>query len=410
MVWQENLHWGSIDRRRERRQAKRGPLLDPLIGRRYGATMKRLGVAVGLLLLVPLSGVFGLGSADSPFILVPNVRLWGADMTIGYRGIRPFPAVETILWAHVGGGWEGHSLYRDFSLDSPVGQALGADDERADYNKLTLDWQVGLAQGIVWSPSLERNLLEAVFLSKWRLDAHRQNADGTSALLASALPDAAGLFMSSVLAALHFDGIRTESRRQTKDGVDAEVSAEWAPRGLFGSPAEFVRLNAHVAGLVTLAQAAHVALVAGGRLEADLLLAPSGDLTTIPVWARSTLGGVNPDGFGGQSGLGGAVRGLAGERFDGTLKVVNNLELRVLFPEIFPVAIFPGLIFFVDVGTSDWRRLDRAPVLPGDLVVSAGAGLDLRALVADLVLYGSWCFTPEEARGFRVDFRFSTQF
>jgi hypothetical protein len=368
--------------------------------------VKRLTpLAVLSIILLP---AFAYGSSDNAFIVVPNVRFWGADITVGYRGLRLVPGVETTLWAHVGGGWESFSLYRDFAPEPILGVPLSGGDPRADYWTLGLDWQVGLAQGLLWSDVLERNLVEVMLQSRWRVASHRQNEEGTSSLLlASALPDREGLFMSTLLLGFHLDGVMTQRRRNTHTGLDAEVSAEWAPKGLLGSSADFVRLNAHVAGLVTLAEGDHVALVAGDRLEGDLLISPTGDLTTLPVWARMTLGGINPDGFGGESGLGGAVRGVHGGRFDGTLKIVNNAELRLLFPDLLPVAIVPGLIFFVDAGVSDYRTLDR---VPAGLVLSAGAGLDLRLLVADLVLYGSYCLAPVEAQGFKVDFRFSTQF
>lgn len=350
-------------------------------------------------------------ASRSPFILVPNVRIWGADMTVGFRGVRLLVGVDSVLWAHLGGGWQGQNLYRDFSASPVAGVLTSAQSSEADYQKLTFDWQVGLSQGIVWSDHLDRNLLEAVVLAKWRLDRYYQNAAGTSSfLLESSLSDREGAFLTSFLAALRLDGVETVAKRQTQDGVYAEVSAEWAPAGLFGSTADFVRLNAHLSGFTTLAEAPHLVLVLGDRVEGDVLLSPAGDVSTIPVLARTTLGGMNPDGFGGEAGLGGAVRGVHGERFDGTLKLVNNLELRLLFPEILPVAIFPGLIAYLDAGTSDFRNLDRRPVLPRDLFVSIGAGAYLRALVADLVLYGSYCMAPAEAAGFKVDFRFSTQF
>ena len=350
---------------------------------------------------------FGHETEEAPrsaFILVPNVRIWGADMTVGYRGVRLVPGVDSVLWAHLGGGWQGQKLYRDFSASPVVGEPTPAGSTQADYQKLTFDWQVGLSQGIVWSDHLDRNFLEGVFLAKWRLDRHYQIAAGASSfLLESSLSDREGVFLTSFLLALRLDGVETVAKRQTQEGLYAELSAEWAP-------ADFVRLNAHLSGLTTLVDAPHLALVLGDRVEADLLLSPAGDVSTIPALARTTLGGMNPDGFGGEAGLGGAVRGVHGERFDGTLKLVNNLELRLLFPEIFPVAIFPGLIAYVDVGTSDYRNLDRRPVLPGDLFLSVGAGAYLRALIADLVLYGSYCIAPADAAGFKVDFRFSTQF
>lgn len=360
---------------------------------------------------LPLRAGEAASEGRSPWILVPNVRIWGADMTVGYRGLRILPGVDSVLWAHLGGGWEGHALYRDFSASPVVGVPVAKDDPAAPYSALTIDWQVGLSQGILFSERLDRNLLEAVFLAKQRLDRYYQNAAGSSSFLAdSSLPDRGGIVLTSFLLALRWDGVEVVKHRQTRNGLYGELSAEWAPAGLFGSPADYLRLDAHLSGLVTLVDRPRLALVAGDRVEGDLLLPLSGDLVAVPAWARSTLGGMNPDGFGGESGLGGAVRGVASERFDGTLKLVNNLELRLLFPDILPVAIFPGLIAYLDAGAADYRGLDRRIDLPGDLFVSAGAGLYLRALVADLVLYGSYCLAPADAAGFAVDFRFSTQF
>jgi hypothetical protein len=373
--------------------------------------LKRLVFAV----LVAAAASVSAQGADSvprnPFILLPNVRLWGADMTVGYRGLRLIPGVDTVFWAHLGGGWEAHALYRDFTSSGIVGTPTAANDPRAPYNRLTFDWQVGLSQGIVFSDRLDRSLLEGVLLAKWRLDRHYQNANGTSALLLdSALADRDGIFDTSFLIALRVDGVDVPPKRQTHDGVYAEASAEWSPEGLFGSPASFVRLNGHLEGYVTLAQAAHLALVAGDRLEGDLLLSPVGDVSTIPVWARASLGGMNPDTYRPEAALGGAVRGVELERFDGTLKLVNNLELRLLFPEILPVAIFPGVIAHVDAGLVDYENLDRVVRLPEDLLVSVGVGAFLRGLVADLVAYASYCLAPQNAAGFKVSFWLRTQF
>jgi hypothetical protein len=362
-------------------------------------------------LAAPLAAQDAAKPARSPFLLLPNVRFWGADMTVGYRGLRIVPSVDTVLWAHVGGGWEAHALYRDFTSSPVVGTPTAAGDPGAPYNRLTIDWEVGLSQGILFSERLDRNLLEGVVLAKWRFDRHYQNASASSSLmLDSALPDRNGIFDTSFLVALRLDGVDVTPKRQTHDGVYAEASAEWSPAGLFGSPASFVRLNGHVEGYVTLAQVEHVALVAGDRLEGDLLLSPVGDPATIPVWARASLGGMNPDTYRPEAGMGGAVRGVDLERFDGTLKLVNNVELRLLFPEILKVAIFPGLIAHLDAGLVDYENLDRIWRLPEDLLVSTGLGVLVRGLVADAVVYLSYCLSPQEAVGLKASFWLRTQF
>jgi len=367
-------------------------------------------ICVLVLFFFAVPAGLALEFTDSPFVFLPGVRVWGADVTVGCLGPRLLGSVDTVLWAHVGGGWEDHKIYRDFAADGAAGTPLAADDERAGYRKLTLDWQLGLAQGLLWSTSLDHNLLEVILQSRWRLEDYRQGAAGESSLLASALADSGGLFMSTFLLALHLDGVQTSRRRRTSNGVDAEASVEWAPAGLFGTPMSFIRLNAHVEGLITLADAGNLALVAGDRLEGDIVFAGAGGLRTIPVWARTTFGGVNPYGFGGQEGLGGALRGVHNERFDGTLKIVNNLEVRLLFPEILPVSVFPGLIAFLDAGTSDFRALDRSPILPDDLFISMGMGLYLHALEVDLVVCCAYCAVPSEARGLKVDFQIGTHF
>ncbi len=367
-------------------------------------------IRVLVLLLSAIPAGLALDFTDGPFVFLPSVRIWGADITAGWRVPPLLPPYDTVLWAHVGGGLEDHGIYRDFTAGGIVGTPLAAEDVRADYRKLTLDWQLGLAQGLLRSPGLERNLLEVILQSRWRLEDYRRGPAGSSSLLASALADSAGLFMGTFLLALHLDGVQTSRRRRTSNGVDAEASVEWAPAGLFWTPMSFVRLNSHVEGLITLADGGNLALVAGDRLEGDVVLSPAGNLWTIPVWARTTFGGVNPYGFGGQAGLGGALRGVRSERFDGTLKIVNNLEVRLLFPEILPVAVFPGLIAFLDAGTSDFRALDYSPILPDNLFISTGMGVYLHALGVDLLVCCAWCMVPSEAEGVMVDFRLGTHF
>ena len=379
--------------------------LDRFAGGNYprAMTLRRLFLVAAILTTALRVGI---AEEASPWVFVPNARLYGADITLGYTGVQMWPGLPTTFWGHLGGGYVKQNLHRSF-LTSPV--AGSPSDPRltpdaSPYWNLTFDTEIGAGQGI-FLPGLE-----VVLLNKYRWDHHYATKDVAPALFASALPDREGLFVSSFLAALRFDLLEMHSLRRTASGPYLEVSAEWAPAGLFGSPAAFFRLNAHAVVFITLLDRNHLALVVGDRLEADVLIAA--DLATIPVFARTSFGGLNPYGFGIESGLGGEVRGIASRRFDGTLKVVNNLEARLLFPEILPgffSSVFPGVIAFVDAGTSDYRALNKHPAIPGDIFVSTGVGAYVRAMVADLVLYGTYSFHPE-ARGFDVSFAFSTNF
>lgn len=104
---------------------------------------------------------------------------------------------------------------------------------------------------------------------------------------------------------------------------------------------------------------------------------------SVPVYELSEMGSFNRD-----SGPGGGstVRGVAGQRFHGKLKVVGNLELRAqLLPfQIAGQRFNLGAIAFVDAGRvwADYGRVEiNGEALDGDLTdiaVGVGAGLRVR--------------------------------
>ena len=157
-----------------------------------------------------------------------------------------------------------------------------------------------------------------------------------------------------------------------------------------------MRLTALLEGYRTLLSTPAVSVYLADRLVYDRLL---GEEARIPVSARTTIGGLTsvPISKNPLRALGGAVRGIEDNRFDGFAKLVNNLDVRVHFPSLaltlFGRKVIPGAVAYLDAGLYD-RASGRLGLDP--LLASAGAGVLLNALGYDFILYGDWFLNEGE--------------
>lgn len=58
------------------------------------------------------SACWAVGDED-PYAFDIGLRLFGADVGIGYRGLALLPNADTTIWAYVGGGYETEHYFRD---------------------------------------------------------------------------------------------------------------------------------------------------------------------------------------------------------------------------------------------------------------------------------------------------------
>lgn len=289
----------------------------------------------------------------SPLLFAPGVRLFGADLGLGYRGFSAPGAPDTILWVIGGGGYEELNYFRDPSGRLYAGGG-GFDPERDPfYTRVNGRLDLGIAQGLVYNERLEANLLEAFAFYQSRIDYVLDDPARNELILASGLPDAAGSFRNSLLVGMSYADLDKGDPHRTQSGASAEASAEWGPAFLFNAAygrADYLRLDLTAKGFLPLfdldprAELNVLSGYAGGFLAVDWMTGRD-----IPIAVRQSFGGRDP-----RQGLGGAVRGFEDARFDGPFKAVLNLEVRLNLPQFKLVdVVTPGLVAFFDSGYFD---------------------------------------------------------
>jgi hypothetical protein len=240
-------------------------------------------------------------------------------------------------------------------------------------------------QGLLFSPALEKNLLE-VFLVYRGLFKH--NIDNGSLMLISGLSDAHGIWRNSLIPGVAFDTVASNPAHNTRRGFRAETSLELVPEfllnGVYGR-ADFLRYNLSLYFFATLVDVEEsspenvLSMVFSGRTILDYLFG-----ATIPGYARQRTGGLKPT-----VGEGGAMRGVYWGRFDAYLKIVQNLDLRLNLPALW--IIIPGVGVYVDVGLVD--DLDRRISFDADrLFCSIGGGLYANFPFIDFGLTANYFF------------------
>jgi hypothetical protein len=355
--------------------------------------MKR---ATWMVLFVVLAAGFGWAQDQrSPVVFDIGLRIWGADVGVGYRGLPLAPGVDTTIWAYGGGGYEGVSFYREPAGELVLSGALGSRDPA--FTRIEALWKAGIAQGLAWNSRIEANLIDAFAFYRGRYDV---NQAGAGSLLAatsiSVLPDRDGSFLSSVLAGLAVNDLRFETKHKVYDGISAEISAEWGP-----GAAGWLRFNGTFRWFVPLYDVAPdrpvnlFSVYLAGFLAADYALGLGGP---VPMCVRRSLGGRDMI-----KGLGGALRGVDSTSADTNFKAVNNLEIRMNLPALFLPDLVPGIVVFWDAGYFDQVGEPSVATPASGFVTSAGAGISLNLLdIATLVGYIEYRLDAANANGQRL--------
>jgi hypothetical protein len=282
-----------------------------------------------------------------PFLFNLGLRLIGADVSIGWRGLTQEPNPDTIIWAIVGGGYEWPNYFRTSANQLYTG---GGVNNPETYTRIGGRVDLGLAQGFVWNENLKFNRFEAFGFIRTRLDYVSDDPAKNELILASGQPDAAGLFQASFLAGVSYKDLDKTDAHLKLSGLYAEASVEWGPQFLFNDlygRADFVRLNVTARGFLPLfdidpqAELNILSGYAGAFFSVDWCGGAS-----VPANIQQTFGGRD-----GRFGLGGAVRGYEDARFDGRFKAVLNLEFRLNLWQFKIIDTFtPGVFAFFDSG------------------------------------------------------------
>jgi hypothetical protein len=297
-----------------------------------------------------------LAFADGGFDVKPGLRLWGADVAVGYSLPSSDAGVHTRFVAQTGAGWQKYGYYRDpngLMLDSPQSQSVV---DSGVYHNIDISWGLGVEQGIL-PGGTDGNLLKAFVFYDGRWDDHLK-AGSDQLIFASGRPDAGEFLGHSFLGGLAYSTLGKNRVTKVQHGFYAEASGEWGPSALqyasdtegkaptSSGSLEFFRWNVTAKKFFPLME-----LEQGGQNLMSLYAGSflSGDYATsnkeVPQYVRQTFGGTNP-----RVGLADAVRGFEPYRFDANLKFVNNNEVRFVGPGFFMPDLNPILIAYFDQG------------------------------------------------------------
>jgi hypothetical protein len=309
-------------------------------------------------------------------------RLWGLDLALGWKGWDLFPGVDTVLWASTGGGWQSNLLFDD--PDDSTAPAR-AQLDTIDYSYLSLDWRLGVAQGLVFDPAQDRNLVELLLLYRGKYQHYLYDHG-----VLDGLPERDGLLQHSLVVGLLFDNTFRDKISLNRRGYYGALSAELVPRWLGNDVlglSDYWRLSLVLIGYQPVLASPGLSIYLAERFLLDRIF---GEAAAVPATALGAIGALTkvPIGYNPLRALGGALRGVYNNRYDGLAKLVGNFDLRLHFPSLtaFKLAT-PMAVAYFDAGVYD----RMTGVLQFDQVYCAtGLGVGLYALGFDFILYGTY--------------------
>jgi hypothetical protein len=309
----------------------------------------------------------GQESKPSPFRIIPDLRLWGAMVDLGYQGLQPFEGLTTGIWLRLSGAYQTSHYYKN-----PDGTPVGAADYFAsnpavtytDFSQLNLQWNLGIRQEIIG------DLLETgIYYRGWYNNNYPE--DQAITLIAnSGLPEASGSLTHSFSVLLKADAVEEKPVTRVKSGLSAELTGEIAPAGLNSSygQADFSRATLEIKTFLPIYQS-----VVEKRPDFNLFSLYAGFYSitdyiggeSIPYYAAASFGGISY-----RDGLGGTVRGYESGRYTGQFKTAFSSELRANLPTIFLPGLIPVALIHIDGGYDS----ENQELLSS---IGAGVGIDL---------------------------------
>jgi len=375
--------------------------------------MKRRTLICAALMIIGLGAARSLSAQDAapswtPWTFDVILRLFGADLGVGYRGLSLLPGTQTTFWVYAGGGYEGEHYYRDGNGALLAPGSISSSDQPA-FNRIEGAWRLGMEQGLAWNPRTSTNLLEAFLFYRGRYDLNQASGTMLAAPPLSVLPDRDGSILNTLQLGAAWDNLLTNGHK-VRDGVAVETTVEWGPSFFFNTiqgDSDFIRFNGKARWFFPLYDAAPsrplnlCSVYLGEHLTIDYAMGLNG--TRVPLYVRQRFGGRTQN-----TALGSQVRGVDKGAYDANLKLVNNLEVRVNLPAI-PMPGFiallvpdvvPGIIAYFDYGFYDQVGEPGIASPPLGNVASTGAGTFLEIpAIGTLILYFEYRLDAANAAG-----------
>ncbi len=299
-------------------------------------------------------------------------QMFGINLGIGYIGFPLFHEVDTTFWLLIGAAYQNVNFFRTADgkplTKANIGNLVLYDD--LSFERLSINWGCGISQGIVKDDGPCRNVIELFAFYRGRFDdAWSGNADSTLRTQTDPLPDTEGILQNTLVCGLMVNMVAYDSEKKMKSGIYAESSLEWGPEFFFNSVVgmcDFLRLNITFKSFLPLfgfsekTGSCLMSMYLADCLIIDYLTGPH-----IPIHERQNTGGLNT-----RLGMGESVRGFEKGRFDAELRLIDNLELRIIFPSLIDSAFAPGMFIFLDSGYFYFREYENQ-----GLVFSTGTGI-----------------------------------
>ncbi len=297
--------------------------------------------------------------------LVPS----GAGAGLLYNGFKAVKGLDTIVEEDVAAGYQLSDFYRN-----PNGSPYtGPSENPTTFDQAEFLDDFGIRQGLLWNPQTKQNLLEAFLFYRAHFDHDYPTQGNPDALIfSSSLPDRIEIFSNAVQAGFAFNTVVRSKAHQTRNGVYAEASIEWAPSFFFNTDgdADYYRLNGTFQGFKTI----YVAPSARGRNRFGIYLADSLEVdyaggSSIPFYVFESFGGRNM-----RSDVDPTIRGFETGLYGADFKVLNNFDVRMTGPTVVVWKPFvPGLYTFLDTEYYD-GYFDDPFNTPGGVLASTGFG------------------------------------
>jgi len=394
--------------------------------------MKRTTTACVVALLLCLGGTTAMAQSTTPkgTWTVTSFGLYaywldgfipsGASIDILYAGARLLPGLDTIIEVDPGAGWQSNDFYLNPdgshytgpytggntspSFSSPVaflGPTSGGNSPTI-YDQAEFMSDFGIRQGIVWNPDQKRNLLEGFLFYRARYDANSVATEWgqqDTLLNQSTFPDRAEIFSNALLAGLSMNTVATDPVHKTEQGIYGEASAEWGPGFFFNGlgGADYYRLNATLKMFQTLftkSTAADAGMNLLSAYLADYVGIDYAGGSSVPIQVFESFGGRYM-----RMGNSTTIHGLDDGNYATGLKLINNLELRVVGPAIAWPDLEPALFVFLDTAYYDGYFQQPANTASG-VLGSTGAGIYVNVFdLADLNLYVAFPFAGARING-----------
>jgi hypothetical protein len=381
--------------------------------------LRRLAIAFLALALYSATEVSGENSTASKGIwTIDNIEpytYWldgivpsGASVDILFNGLRLFHGLDTILETDIGGGWQTNYFYRN-----PDGSPYtGPGETPSSFDQAEFLDDFGIRQGLLRDEERDRNLLEVFLFYRLHYDRNFPTTGGEGSLLyASAFPDRQEILANALHAGLAFDTVSVDVIHKTHSGVYAEASAEWGPRSLFNGigGADYYRLNATLKGFLPLFALSESAGTRNllSMYAASYFCADYAGGESVPIFVFESYGGRYPRWSNSPT-----IYGLEEGLYGADLKILENLELRILGPALGSRDIVPGLFAFLDSAYYDGYFMDPTDS-PGGYLASGGGGILLDFFnFADLNAYFAYPILGKrvDGRAYAIGFGFSMAF